>query len=304
MNKNHITQDIESISQLHHLMGIPGPKHPLLSLVDNAQLTANMPGHTTSIRLRFYGLSYKKAVAGKMGYGQGTYDFNEGGLIFTAPNQIIGINDSHASHTGTTIFFHPDLLYNYPLGKSITKYGFFYYEVNEALHLSESEKAIILGLFSNIENELNTSIDEMSQDVLVSYLEVLLSYSQRFYKRQFITRKIVNHDLLARMEQLLHHYFEQQKPLETGLPTVEYLAGQLHLSPRYLSDMLRSLTGQNAQQHIHEKMIAKAKEYLTTTNLSVAEIAYYLGFERPQSLNKLFKKKVGLSPLEFRTSFN
>ena len=170
--------------------------------------------------------------------------------------------------------------------------------------MSESEKVIILGLFTRIEHELSTSIDEMSQDVLVSYLEVLLSYSQRFHKRQFITRQAVNHDLLTRMEQLLNHYFDQQTPLQRGLPTVEYLAGQLNLSPRYLSDMLRSLTGQNAQQHIHEKLIAKAKEYLSTTHLSVAEIAYELGFERPQSLNKLFKKKLNQSPLEFSNSFN
>ncbi|MDT3402333.1 AraC family transcriptional activator of pobA [Mucilaginibacter terrae] len=304
MNKEQTTLKVDSISQLHHLMGLPGPKHPLLSLVDNDQLKSGPAEGAKSISMRFYGLSYKEAVNGKMGYGQGYYDFDEGGMIFTAPNQVIGTYESHNSHTGKTIFFHPDLLFNYPLGKSISKYGFFDYQLYEALHLSESEKAIILGLFTNIENELSTSIDEMSQDVLVSYLEVLLSYSQRFYKRQFITRKAVNHDLLTRMEQLLNSYFDQQKPLQHGLPTVEYLAGELNVSPRYLSDMLRSLTGQNAQQHIHEKLIAKAKELLSTTSLSVAEIAYELGFERPQSLNKLFKKKLNLSPLEFRTSFN
>jgi len=304
MNKEQTTHKIDSISELHHLMGIPGPKHPLLSLVDNAQLKGNKSNTIRSITMRFYGLSYKEALNGKMGYGQGYYDFDEGGMIFTGPNQIIGTYDSHTSHIGKTIFFHPELLFNYPLGKSISKYGFFNYELHEALHLSESEKAIILGLFSNIENELSTSIDEMSQDVLVSYLEVLLNYSQRFYKRQFITRKVINHDLLTRMEQLLNHYFDQQKPLLNGLPTVEYLASQLNLSPRYLSDMLRSLTGRNAQQHIHEKLIGKAKELLSITNLSVAEIAYELGFERPQSLNKLFKKKLNLSPLEFRASFN
>jgi AraC family transcriptional regulator, transcriptional activator of pobA len=304
MNKEQTLHIIDSIPALHHLMGLPSPKHPLLSLVDNSQLNNNATNNMNSISLRFYGLSYKKAVNGKMGYGQGYYDFDEGGMIFTAPNQVITAYDTHASHIGKTIFFHPDILFNYPLGKSIGRYSFFDYQLNEALHLSERERATILGLFNNIENELNTSIDEMSQDVLVSYLEVLLSYSQRFYKRQFITRKAVNHDLLTRMEQLLNSYFNQQKPLQNGLPTVEYLAEQLHLSPRYLSDMLRSLTGQSAQQHIHDKLIAKAKEYLSTTHLSVAEIAFELGFERPQSFNKLFKKKLNLSPLEFRNSFN
>ncbi|TGE22748.1 helix-turn-helix domain-containing protein [Hymenobacter metallicola] len=304
MSKQPHTHRIDSISELHRLMGLPRPKHPLISLVDNEQLNGHQPDTITSISLQFYGLSYKEAVDGKMGYGQGYYDFDEGGMIFTGPNQIIGTYERHASHRGKTIFFHPDLLFGHPLGKSISRYGFFDYQLYEALHVSESEKAILLGLFANIEAELSTSIDEMSQDVLVSYLEVVLSYSQRFYKRQFITRKAVNHELLTRMEQLLNTYFNQQQPLQHGLPTVEYLAGQLHLSPRYLSDMLRSLTGQNAQQHIHEKLIAKAKEYLSTTTLSVAEIAYELGFERPQSFNKLFKKKLNLSPLEFRSSFN
>jgi AraC-like DNA-binding protein len=193
---------------------------------------------------------------------------------------------------------------NYPLGRTIKKYGFFSYETNEALHLSEREKKVILGLFGNIGEELNTSIDEISQDVLVSYLEVLLNYSNRFYKRQFITRKAVNNDVLARIEQLLEAYFDDAKALTNGLPTVEYLASQVNLSPRYLSDMLRALTGQNSQQLIHEKLIEKAKEKLSSTDLSVSEIAYELGFEHPQSFSKLFKTKTQLSPLEYRHSFN
>ena len=199
---------------------------------------------------------------------------------------------------------HPDFIRNYSLGKNIKKYGFFSYDTNEALHLSESEKNIILGLFKNIDNELNTAIDETSQDVLVSYIDVLLNYSQRFYKRQFITRKAVNHDLLFKTEHLLDDYLNDNKGLNAGLLTVEYLASQVNLSPRYLSDMLRAITGQNAQQFIHEKLIEKAKEYLSTTNFSVSEIAYVLGFEYPQSFNKLFKKKTNIMPLEFRASFN
>jgi AraC-like DNA-binding protein len=172
------------------------------------------------------------------------------------------------------------------------------------LHLSEKEKALIVGILDNINEELNTAIDEISQDVIISYLEVLLNYSNRFYKRQFITRKVVNHDLLSKMEDILENYFNKQETLTKGLPTVEFLASELNLSTHYLSDMLRNLTGQNTQQHIHEKLIEKAKEYLTTTNFSVSEVAYQLGFEHSQSFNKLFKKKMNVTPLSYKQSFN
>ncbi len=270
-------------------------------MADNSKLVVDDSLQSQSIVLGFYAVSYKKSVTGKMGYGQGYYDFDEGGMIFTAPNQII---ETHTTpdFSGYTLFIHPDFVQPYPLGRNIKKYGFFTYDTNEALHLSDSERDTVLGIFRNIENELDTSIDETSQDVLVSFIEVLLNYSQRFYKRQFITRKMINNDLLAQLERLLDEYFNAAIPLEKGLPTVEYLAGKIHVSPRYLSDMLRSITGQSARQHIHEKLIEKAKEYLSTTNLSVAEIAYQLGFERPQSFNKIFRQKTDLSPLEFRAS--
>ena len=162
----------------------------------------------------------------------------------------------------------------------------------------------MLGVLESIQQELNGAIDDFSQDVIIAYIEVLLNFSNRFYKRQFITRKAVNNDLLTRMEELLSDYFNKDEPLNNGLLTVEYVAGHLHLSPRYLSDMLRSLTGRNAQQHIHEKLIEKAKEYLSASHLSVAEVAYQLGFEHPQSFSKLFKRKTNSTPLEFRASFN
>ena len=241
-------------------------------------------------------------MKGRMGYGQGYYDYDEGGLIFTAPHQIISIPDDKRFY-GSTLLIHPDFIRNYTLGKNMKKYGFFSYESNEALHLSEKERATIQEILDHIIAELNNPIDDFSQDVIISYIEVLLNYSNRFYKRQFITREAVNNDLLAKMEHLLNDYFETADALKKGLPTVEYIAAQLHLSPRYLSDMLRSLTGQNAQQHIHEKLIEKAKEKLSTTGLSVSEIAYELGFEHPQSFSKLFKIKTSQSPLAFRQSF-
>lgn len=220
-------------------------------------------------------------------------------MMFTAPNQILS-TENEAEYHGYTLLVHPDFIRNYPLAKNIKNFGFFSY----ALHLSDKEKTVIIGLLKNILGELNTAIDEISQDVIISYIEVLLNYSNRFYKRQFITRKVVNNNFLSKMENLLNDYFEKQETLTKGLPTVEFLASELNLSPHYLSDMLRNLTGQNAQQHIHEKLIEKAKEYLTTTNFSVAEVAYQLGFEHSQSFNKLFKKKTDTTPSLYRQSFN
>jgi AraC family transcriptional activator of pobA len=294
---------ISSISELHTLLQVPKPVHPLISLVDNSQIATNTEMLDRPFFLDFYKISYKYSTTGRMGYGQGYYDFNEGGMMFTSPNQLIS-TDNEAQYYGATLLFHPDLIRNYPLGTMIKKYGFFSYETNEALFLSDKEKKIILGLFDNINDELNTSIDEISQDVLVSYLEVLLSYSNRFYKRQFITRKVVNNDVLVKIAHILETYFADEKSLLTGIPTVEYLAAAANLSPRYLSDMLRALTGQNTQQLIHEKLVEKAKEKLSATDLSVSEIAYQLGFEHPQSFSKFFKTKTHLSPGEFRHSFN
>lgn len=294
---------IDAISDLHRMLGLPGPLHPLVSLIDNTKIAALVDHLPETFLLSFYKISFKKLQKGRIGYGQGYYDFDEGGLVFTAPHQIISI-DAEAEFYGATLLIHPDFIRNYPLAKNIKQYGFFSYETNEALHLAEKERTTILEVLAHMDRELNNPIDDFSQDVIIAYIEVLLNYSNRFYKRQFITRKAVNHDLLSKMEQLLHDYFETENGLNKGLPTVEYLADQLNLSPRYLSDMLRSLTGQNAQQHIHEKLIEKAKEKLSITSLSVSEIAYALGFEHPQSFSKLFKSKTSQSPLEFRQSFN
>lgn len=302
--KNNTPTKISSVSQFHTLFDLPKPLHPMISLVDNKILAVKAETNN-SFLLDFYKISYKYSTNGKMGYGQGYYDFNEGGLMFTSPNQLIFTdNEEGAEYHGYTLFFHPNFIRNYPLGKNIKKYGFFSYDTNEALHLSDSEKTTILGLLNSIENELHTAIDEMSQDVIVSYIDVLLNYSNRFYKRQFITRKTVSNDLLLKVEDTLNDYFNNAETLKKGLPSVDFLASQINVSSHYLSDMLRNLTGQNAQQHIHSKLIEKSKDFLMTTNLSVAEIAYQLGFEYPQSFSKLFKKKTNLTPLEFKNSLN
>ena len=295
---------IESISRLHQLLGFPKPVHPLISLNPNANMIVDKELLNQNFLFNFYKISYKKTLKGKMGYGQGYYDFDEGGMIFTAPNQLLSTSEDDMEYEGVSLLMHPDFIRGYALAAKIKNYGFFSYTANEALFLSDKEKQTIFSVFDNIRAELNGTIDDFSQDVIVSHIEVLLNYSNRFYKRQFITRKTVNSDLLTKVELLLSTYFEKDDALNKGLPTVDYVASQLALSPRYLSDMLRSVTGQNAQQHIHEKLIEKAKEYLTITNLSVAEIAYQLGFEQPQSFNKLFKNKTGQTPLAFKQGFH
>lgn len=294
---------VDSISQLHEMLGFGKPVHPLISINDNTNMIVDDHLLNQHFLFNFYKISYKKTLKGKMGYGQGYYDFDEGGMIFTAPNQLLSTSAEDMEYEGLTLLIHPDFFRHYSLATRIKNFGFFSYSANEALFLSDKEKQTIFSVFDNIKEELNNTIDDFSQDVILSHIEVLLNYSNRFYKRQFITRKAVNNDLLSKIEALLNVYFDNENGLNQGLPTVEFLATELSLSPRYLSDMLRSLTGQNAQQLIHEKLIEKAKDYLTTTQLSVAEIAYQLGFEHPQSFNKLFKNKTNQTPVQFKQGF-
>lgn len=294
---------VDSISQLHEMLGFGKPVHPLISITQNANMIVDDQFLDQHFLFNFYKISFKKTFKGKMGYGQSYYDFDEGGMIFTAPNQLLSTSSEDVQYEGLTLLIHPDFFRNYSLSTRIKTFRFFSYSANEALFLSDKEKQTVFSVFDNINEELNNTIDDFSQDVIISHIEVLLNYSNRFYKRQFITRKAVNNDLLSKIEALLSLYFNEEKGLDNGLPTVDFLAHELNLSPRYLSDMLRSLTGQNAQQLIHEKLIEKAKDYLTTTQLSVAEIAYQLGFEHPQSFNKLFKNKTNQTPVEFKHSF-
>lgn len=298
--QENIPLKFSSISALHEALQLPKPQHPMVSLVDYADIKLPDEDIPKLMVLNFYKVSYKFNFSGKIRYGQGYYDFNEGGLCFYSPNQTIASAEEDSDYSGYTLLFHPDFIRHYPLAGKMKNFGFFSYAANEGLFISDKERKTLAAVFGNIQQELENPIDEFSQDVVVSQIEVLLNYSSRFYKRQFITRKAVNHDLLTKMEQLLNDYFEKDEALHGGLPTVEYLAGQLNISPRYLSDMLRSLTGQNAQQHIHEKLIEKAKEYLASTQLSVSEIAYHLGFEHSQSFNKLFKKKTSQTPVAYK----
>lgn len=291
-----------SLSSLHEAMGKPVPQHPLISIMDYGEIRFNPATFEHGMKTDFYKISFKTKFNGKIRYGQGYYDFQEGGMSFIAPGQVLRIDYEEAAHEGMSLHIHPDFLRSYPLLGKIKKYGFFSYSAAEALYLSEKEKNSILAIFENIQNELNERIDPFSQDVVISQIELLLTYSNRFYNRQFITRKAVNTDLLSKLEDILNDFFDKEKGVE-GLPTVEYVASQLNLTPRYLSDMLRHHTGQNAQHHIHDKLIEKAKEYLSDSQFSVAETAYQLGFEHPQSFSKLFKKKTTLTPNAFKQSF-
>ena len=224
-----------------------------------------------------------------------------------SPGQVLRIDvekDKELKHSGWLLLVHPDFLWGTSLANTIHKYEYFSYAVNEALHLSEKEEAMIINIMQNIEHEYHTNIDQFSQNLVIAQLEVLLTYAERFYHRQFITRKVTNHQILDRLENILTEYFNGDALSKKGLPTVGFLAESLNLSPTYLSGLLKALTGQSPQQHLHHKLMEKAKEKLSTTALSVSEIAYELGFEHPQSFSKLFKTKTKLSPLEFRQSFN
>jgi AraC family transcriptional activator of pobA len=296
---------LQSINEIHDACGLPKPKHPLISLTHIEKESNVAENQLTSLgTLDFYKITFVLNNKGRLRYGQDYYDFNEGSMMFLAPNQVVGSTEYSGSAEWFVLFIHPDYFLGHPLAKKIKQYGFFSYTNNEALHLSEKEKDILLSVFYIIQEELNERIDEFSQEVILSQVDLLMNYANRFYKRQFITRKTTNKDILHKTEAILDDYFNNEKAIELGIPSVQYISEKLNISPGYLSDLLRSLIGQNAKQYIHYKLIEKAKEKLSTTDSSVSEIAFELGFEHSQSFNKLFKQKTNVSPLEFRALFN
>jgi AraC family transcriptional activator of pobA len=294
---------IESVSEVHQLLGLPKPHHPLIGMIELQGFKAD-PG-ISSVVFDMYVISLKRGCD-KLMYGQQKYDFNEGLMGFMAPGQVLRGEENGVPHDlqGWMLFIHPDFLWSTPLAGKIRQYEYFDYAANEALFLSDKEETMINGIAEHIKNEYHANIDKFSQDVIIAQLELLFTYAQRFYERQFITRKITNNRILGQLESALNNYFNDDRRLAEGLPTVGYLANSLNLSAKYLGSLLKQLTGLTTQQHIHEKLIEKAKEKLSTTDLTVAEIAYSLGFEHSQSFSKLFKDKTQRSPLEFRASFN
>lgn len=304
MLSNSSPYRIKSITEIHRLMGLSKPHHPLIGMVDLSQLRDSQG--INAVIFDLYVISLKRGC-NKLLYGQQKYDFDEGLMGFFSPGQILrGEEDGSvpAHLQGWMLFIHPDFMWGTSLANKIKKYEFFDYAINEALFLSDKEETLINAIVENIKDEYQANIDKFSQDIIISHLETLLNYAERFYQRQFITRKITNHQILDRLEKLLSDYLDKDDLVTKGLPTVQYISDNLNLSPTYLRSLLKSLTGQSTQQHIHEKLIEKAKEKLSTTDLSVSEIAYELGFEHMQSFSKLFKAKTKLSPLEFRKSFN
>jgi AraC family transcriptional regulator, transcriptional activator of pobA len=296
---------IKTITEYHRTMDIPGPVHPLISVIDFEDVK-KVPDGQVNLIIDFYSIALKRNFNARMKYGQQEYDFDEGIMTFMAPGQVLRIEagEEVIKHSGRLLLVHPDFLWNTPLASKIGQYEYFDYAVNEALYLSEKEEGTIMTIIQGIQEEYHSNTDKFSQAVITAQIELMLTYAERYYYRQFMTRKISNHQILDRMEHLLNDYFNSNVPGAKGTPTVQYIAEALSISPNYLSGLLKSLTGQSTQQHIHDKLIEKAKEKLSTTDLSVSEIAYELGFEHSQSFSKLFKSKTNLSPLEFRHSFN
>ena len=300
---NNQPYKIKSITEAYRLSGNEKPYHPLIGIIDLAG--SSNQSEVNAVIFDFYVITMKTGCD-KLYYGQQKYDFDEGVMAFIAPEQILRgeQNGLPANIKGWMLFIHPDFLWNHPLAKKIKQYEYFSYDTNEALFLSDKEEVMINGIINNIKNEYSSNIDKFSQDVIIAQFDLLFTYAQRFYERQFITRKITNNKLLNRLEKTLGDYFNQDDLINKGLPSVQFISEQLNVSTGYLRSMLKNLTGQSTQQHIHSKLIEKAKEKLSTTDLTISEIAYELGFEHIQSFSKLFKSKTKVSPVEFRGRFN
>ena len=302
---DYLSVHIKSVAQQHQLIGIGKPKHPLISVLRFDGFPPIRNENRVKLLSDCYQITLKKNCPCKLKYGQTNYDFDEGVMSFFAPRQVSIIEPGDVlPSSGWLLVIHPDFLQTYTISQKIKGYGFFDYTMNEALIMSEDEEAAIDAIFGQIEREYQLPIDNFSQDVLIANVDLLLTHCNRYYNRQFITRKPASQPLLDKVDKLLTDYLEAHEGAENGLPTASFIASQLNLSPKYVSDLLRQHTGRSIQQHIHDKVIEKAKEQLATTTLSVSEIAYALGFDYPQSFNKLFKNKTQTSPLEYRQSFN
>ncbi len=294
--------EFKSVSQALAAMGLRKPMHPLISIFYHRDIKNGVQFSGKSIVSSFYIIEYKDGKAGSFNYGRTNYDFEEGTLIFLAPGQVLTVDEweEDEAANGWTLLFHPDLIRRSHLGQNMKDYSFFSYEVNEALHISDKEKKVIEDLKDKIVWEYNQNMDRQSQKLIVTSLELLLDYCTRYYNRQFLTRENINSDVIVRFESFLQSYYDSNKPLEKGLPSVKHCGEELSISPNYLSDLLKKETGKNAQEHIHFYVIERAKNKLLNSVDSVAQIAYDLGFEYPQNFSKIFKKKTGVSPTIFR----
>lgn len=295
---------INSVREAHQVLDLSEPNHPLVSVIRNKKVKNPASLGNTKIVLNLFSITLKQGVCSNLKYGSNSYDYQSGTLLFTAPNQVIeyGIvsESNNTNEEGWNLIFHPNLIRKYDLANRMKLYSFFYYQVSEALHLSVEEKQTIEELLEKIVKEYSQNLDRHSQHLIVSNIELLLDYCLRFYDRQFYTRSNLNNDLTSKFEQLIVSYYEQKLMAENGLLTVNYCARKLNLSSKYLSDLLKKETGKTAQEHIHLFIIEKAKNRLMSSNSSISEIGYELGFEYPQYFSNLFKSKTGMSPKEFR----
>lgn len=293
---------IKSINEVHRLFELEKPRHPLVSVIQIDDRITNFDYGDYKYIFDFYQINLKQGFSGSMNYGRNSYDFDAGTLTFIKPNQTIQVEnqDEIEGSYGWTLLFHPDLIRKSELGKTIEDYSFFNYDLNEALHLSESERNSITDLVVKIQEEYNQNIDKHSQELIIANIEMLLKYSKRFYDRQFFTRTNLNQDLLSKFNKVIRTYYNSENPIESGVLSVKECAKQLNLSVNYLGDLIKSETGRSAKDQINDYVIEKAKNQLLGSKESVSQIAYSLGFEYPQGFNKLFKAKVGISPSEYR----
>lgn len=289
---------IDTITQYNTLRGVT-TKHPLVAVID---VSKAQPMPAGSFNVGLYAVGLKEMNHAQLRYGRTQYDYQDGSLVFIAPGQVLGVQPgvAYVEPKGSILLFHPDLINGTPLGKHMQDYSFFSYDVNEALHLSDKEKGIVIDCFSKIEYELDQNLDKYSKGLIASNIELLLNYCIRFYNRQFITRDNANKGTLEKFETLMKAYFLSDKPQHQGLPSVAYFAKALHLSPNYFGDLVKKETGRSAQEYIQSKVIDMAKEKVFDMNKSVSEIAYELGFKYPQHFTRLFKQKTGVTPNEYR----
>lgn len=300
------TIEIHKVSEMHQLGQLQKPNHPLISVIYNRDLKTVADAQGVRIINHLYTIIFKSSnVCSSFAYGRNTYDHEEGTLVFTAPGQVMEFTDDQTKNNqidpnGWSLVFHPDLFRKSDLSNKMSKYSFFQYDSNEALHVSDQERVSIEDLLEKIVNEYSQSPDRHSQNLIVSNIESFLDYCLRFYDRQFFSRTILNNDTVSRFERFLIKYYKSDQAIDTGVPNVESCAKALHLSPNYLSDLLKKETGKTTLEHIHLFLINKAKNSLLNSSVSVSEIAYSLGFEYPQRFSNLFKSKTGMSPTEYR----
>jgi AraC-like DNA-binding protein len=297
---------ITTIAHYHRRLGLPPPAHPLVSVSrfeDMPWLPVPAP---TAVVHHFYSIALKKTFHARLKYGQQAVDFDQGLLLCMAPRQLLSIEgppETAASHQGWLLLVHPDLLQQTPLAQKIRQYEFFDYKVSEALHVSAPEQQVLVSILEQLAHECRTQSDRLSPDIIRAQFELLLTYTERFYQRQFRTRQVANRQLLGHLEELLNAYFAGDRLAAEGMPPVTYLAEALHLSPNYLSRLLKTVTGQSTKQFILGKIVEAAKEQLSTTPRTINEIAYSLGFAHPQAFSRLFKSQTQVSPRQFRQSF-